>query len=45
MDRLVFATASELVVAIREGWVSATQELEAHLAQIARHNPALSAGV
>lgn len=40
---LVFATACELANDIRERRVSAIDVLEAHLAQIARRNPALNA--
>jgi amidase len=36
VDRLVFATASDLAAAIRQRDVSATEVLDAHLAQIAR---------
>jgi amidase len=43
MDKLVFATAVELAAAIRQGDVSASEVLDAHLAQIARHNPGLNA--
>jgi amidase len=43
MDSLIFATAHELATAIRQQQTSATEVLEAHLAQIARHNPALNA--
>src|SRR3954469_11873778 len=42
MDAL-FASTTELAAAIRSGTLSATETLEAHLAQIARHNPALNA--
>ena len=46
MDReIVFSGATALAAAIRAGQVSATEVLDAHLAQIARHNPALSAFV
>src|SRR5258708_22386337 len=40
---LVFASTTELATAIRTGHVSATEVLEAHLAQVATHNPALNA--
>ncbi len=43
MSDLVFRSASQLAKAIRERSVSATEVLEAHLGQIARHNPALKA--
>ena len=43
MDNLVFATAQELAAAIRQRQVSAVELLDAHLAQIARHNPVLNA--
>jgi amidase len=43
MDSLVFAPAHELATAIRQRHVSASEVLEAHLAQIARHNPTLNA--
>jgi amidase len=43
MQSLILSTATELAAAIREGQVSSTEVLEAHLAQIARHNPALNA--
>ena len=43
MNRIVFATAQELATGIRQRRVSAAEVLEAHLAQIARHNPALNA--
>lgn len=39
----IFATASELAGAIRERRASAVEVLDAHLACIARHNPALNA--
>src|SRR4249919_3291574 len=44
MDAL-FASTTELAAAIRGGTLSATEALEAHLAQIARHNPTLNAVV
>jgi amidase len=40
---LVFSSTIELAAAIRAGEVSATEVLEAHLAQIERYNPALNA--
>src|SRR5215211_4780960 len=43
MANLVFATATELARRIRERDVSAVEVLEAHLAQICRHNPRLNA--
>ncbi|MBU1748753.1 MAG: amidase, partial [Chloroflexi bacterium] len=43
MTDLVFSTAHQLANAIRQREVSAVEVLEAHLAQIARHNPALNA--
>ncbi len=43
MDSLIFAAAHELATAIRQRQVSAAEVLEAHLTQIARHNPALNA--
>lgn len=43
MNDLVFATAGELATAIRQRRVSSTEVLEAHLAQIALHNPTLNA--
>jgi amidase len=39
----VFSSATQLAAAIRAGHVSAVEVLEAHLAQIERHNPALNA--
>jgi amidase len=41
----VFSSTTELAALIRAGHVSATEVLEAHLAQIERHNPALNAVV
>lgn len=38
-----FATATALLAALRDRHVSAVELLEMHLAQIARHNPALNA--
>ena len=43
MSELVFASTMELAAAIRTGAVSAVEVLQAHLAQIAAHNPALNA--
>lgn len=43
MNNLVFATAQELARGIYQRQVSATEVLEAHLEQIARHNRALNA--
>ncbi len=44
MDReIVFSGVTALAAAIRVGQVSATEVLDAHLTQIARHNPALNA--
>ena len=43
MKDIVFSSTTQLAAAIRTGEVSATEVLEAHLAQIARHNPALNA--
>ena len=40
---LVFSSTTQLATAIRTGRVSATEVLQAHLAQIARHNPAVNA--
>jgi len=42
---LVFSTATALAAAIQAKQVSALEMLEAHLAQIERHNPALNAVV
>ncbi len=39
----VFSSTTQLAAAIRAGHVSATEVLEAHLAQIDKHNPALNA--
>ncbi|HET8630205.1 MAG TPA: amidase family protein [Thermomicrobiales bacterium] len=41
----VFSSAADLAGAIRAGRASAVEVLEAHLAQIERHNPALNAVV
>jgi amidase len=43
MSDLVFQTAHQLARAVRERKVSAKEVLEAHLAQIAFHNPKLNA--
>ncbi len=43
MKDIVFSSTTQLAAAIRAGHVSATEVLEAHLAQIATHNPALNA--
>ena len=43
MKELVYATATDLAAAIRERRVSVVDVIDAHLAQIARHNPALNA--
>jgi hypothetical protein len=43
MDELVFRSAHDLAQAIRQKQVSSVEVVEAHLAQIARHNPALNA--
>ena len=43
MKDLVFATAHELAAAIRDRRTSAVEVLDAHLARIAWHNPALNA--
>src|SRR6266436_2187224 len=40
---IVFSSTIQLATAIRAGHVSASEVLEAHLAQIATHNPALNA--
>jgi amidase len=45
MNEIIFSSTAELADAIRAGDVSATEVLEAHLAQIDRHNPALNAVV
>jgi amidase len=42
---IAFSSTIELAAAIRGGSVSAAEVLEAHLAQIERHNPALNAVV
>lgn len=43
MENLCFATASALAEDIRAGRFTAVEVLEAHLAQIARHNESLNA--
>jgi amidase len=43
MDDLVFVPANQLARTIRQRHASALEVLEAHLAHIARHNPALNA--
>ena len=40
---IVFSSTTQLAAAIRAGHVSSTEVLEAHLTQIATHNPALNA--
>ncbi len=40
---IVFSSTTQLAAAIRAGKVSANEVLEAHLAQIDKHNPALNA--
>jgi amidase len=45
MKDIVFSSTTQLAAAIRAGGVSATEVLEAHLAQIATHNPVLNAVV
>src|SRR2546430_7573102 len=40
---IVFSSTTQLATAIRAGHVSATEVLQAHLAQIATHNPTLNA--
>ncbi|MGH2558544.1 MAG: amidase [Thermomicrobiales bacterium] len=44
-DSIVYASTTELAAAIRNSRVSATEALEAHLAQIEHHNPILNAVV
>ena len=41
MMEIVFSSAGQLAAAIRAGHVSAVEVLEAHLAQIDRHNPTM----
>jgi amidase len=43
MKDIVFSSTTQLAAAIRTGEVSSVEVLEAHLAQIAVHNPALNA--
>src|SRR5437667_1958339 len=43
MMDIVFSSTTQLAAAIRAGHVSAIEVLEAHLAQIDTHNPALNA--
>lgn len=43
MMDIIFSSATQLATAIRAGQVSATEVLEAHLAQIEQYNPALNA--
>src|SRR5262249_34570885 len=43
MKDIVFSSTTQLATAIRAGHISATEVLEAHLAQIDKHNPALNA--
>lgn len=43
MDDLIFAPAHELATAIRRREVSSVEVVDAHLAQIERHNPRLNA--
>src|SRR5256886_3732562 len=43
MMDIVFSSTTQLAAAIRAGHVSATEVLQAHLAQIATHNPTLNA--
>src|SRR5205807_4085124 len=43
MKDIVFSNTTQLAATIRAGHVSATEVLQAHLAQIATHNPALNA--
>lgn len=45
MQDLVFSSATELAAAIRTGRASASEVVDAHLAQIAKHNAALNAVV
>src|SRR5215470_12904461 len=40
---IVFSSTTQLAIAIRAGHVSAVEVLEAHLAQVDTHNPALNA--
>src|SRR5260221_12851710 len=43
MMDIVFSSTTQLAAAIRAGHISAIEVLEAHLAHIATHNPALNA--
>src|SRR6476646_3086176 len=43
MKDIVFSTTTQLAAAIRAGHISASEVLEAHLEQIATHNPTLNA--
>jgi amidase len=43
MMDIVFSSTTQLAAAIRAGHISTTEVLQAHLAQIATHNPALNA--
>ncbi len=43
MTDIVFSSTTQLAAAILAGHVSATEALDAHLAQIDKHNPALNA--
>jgi amidase len=43
MEQIVFMTAAEMARAIREKQISAVEALEAHIQQIARHNPKINA--
>ena len=43
MMDILFSSTTQLAAAIRSGHVSATEALDAHLAQIDKHNPALNA--
>lgn len=45
MKEILFSSTTDLASAIRSGDLSATEVLDAHLAQIERHNPALNAVV
>jgi amidase len=43
MKDIVFSSTTQLAATIRARHISATEVLEAHLAQIDKHNPALNA--
>jgi len=43
MNEIVFSSTTQLAAAIQASEVSAVEALEAHLAQIDSHNPALNA--